>query len=74
MAVRSIPIPPSTNLAAVSYDDETRELFIGFRKGGQYKYKAVPANVADGFKQAGLGAGAYFRANILNQYQYERQG
>lgn len=74
MALRSIPIPLSSNLAAVSYDDDSQTLYIGFRKGGQYAYASVPASVADGFKAADIAAGAYFRANILNQYAYERQG
>ena len=73
MPVRSIPIPPSSNIAAVSYDDDAQELYVAFHKG-QYKYSGVPAKVADGFSNSGLAAGAYFRANILNQYAYERQG
>lgn len=75
MAIRQIPIPPSSNLAGVSYDDETRDLYIAFVRGNaNYVYRSVPAKVADGFSNSGLAAGAYFRANILNQYEYERQG
>lgn len=72
MSLRSIPISPSTNIQAVDYDDETSEMYITFVRGPQYLYRQVGQTVADGFQTSGIPAGSYFRANILNQYDYER--
>ena len=75
MALRSIPCIPDGNIQAVDYDDETSELYITFqRQDQQYKYASVGQVVADGFQNSGITAGRFFRANILNQYGYERIG
>lgn len=77
MPVRQIPAAPSTNIASVGYDDETRTLYIQFRnhgKGALYTYKDVPAQVAEGFSVAGMATTAYFNQNILNQYLTTRMG
>jgi hypothetical protein len=75
MALRDIEITPGTNLQSVAYDDDTSDLFIVFQRGdAQYVYHQVSQTTADGFQTSGLPAGAYFRANILNQYGYERVG
>lgn len=72
MAVRVIQSQPSTNIAQVSYDDETMTLIIRFVRGNRtYTYKQVPANVADGFATSGMRANAYFNQTVLNQYQHQ---
>lgn len=72
--IQGIQIPPnSSNILSVSYDDQTGDLFITFHKGNAvYRYPQVSLTVAEGFARSGLSAGAYFRANILNQYVGER--
>jgi hypothetical protein len=72
--VKGIQIPPqSSNIQSVSYDDETGDLFITFIKGNAvYRYPGVSLMQAEGFARSGLSAGAYFRANILNQIPGER--
>lgn len=68
MALQTIPIPPSTNIAQVRYDGETGQLQITFLSGRTYQYEDVPADVASRFSTQGQSPGKYFRANILNQY------
>jgi KTSC domain len=57
----------SSNLSAMRYDEETRLLQIRFHSGRSYDYKDVPADVADGLKQADS-AGRYFNSSIKGVY------
>lgn len=57
----------SSNLSAMRYDEETRLLQIRFHSGRTYDYKDVPADVADGLKQADS-AGKYFNSSIKGVY------
>jgi hypothetical protein len=84
MAQRQIPIPESSNLQSVVYDDEAMELIVVFHgvSGGKakspkyanatYLFKSVPSNVVDGLATSGLRATDYFRSNIYRQYIHER--
>ncbi len=74
MALIPIQIPSgSSNVSAVDYDQDRRELWVTFFKG-KYVYSGVSQGVADGFVTSGLTAGDYFRANVLNQFPYQRMG
>lgn len=53
----------SSNLAAMRYDEESNLLQIRFVSGRSYDYKDVPADVADGLKQA-ASPGKYFNSSI----------
>lgn len=57
----------SSNLSAMRYDGETRLLQIRFISGRTYDFKDVPADVADGLKQADS-AGKYFNSSIKGVY------
>lgn len=57
----------SSNLSAMRYDEETRLLQIRFLSGRSYDFKDVPADVADGLKQADS-PGKYFNSSIKGVY------
>jgi hypothetical protein len=59
-------------VVSVDYDEEKRELWVRFKKGGVYVYHEVGRGVADGFAQSIVSADRYFRSSVLNQYQFER--
>ena len=71
MPPRAIPIPPSTQIASVAYDDKTMELTVVFQRGGAYLYMGVPSDLVDGWTHA-FSAGAYFREFIKDQFEYAR--
>lgn len=72
MAAKTIPIGPSMNIRAVTYDEDAKDLVVQFFKGA-YIYHEVDALTAEEFSRA-PSPGLYFRAAILNQYPYERVG
>lgn len=57
----------SSNLSAMRYDEDSRLLQIRFLSGRTYDFKDVPADVADGLKQADS-AGRYFNNSIKGVY------
>lgn len=57
----------SSNLSAMRYDEQTCLLQIRFHSGRSFDYKDVPADVADGLKQADS-AGKYFNSSIKGVY------
>lgn len=57
----------SSNLSAMRYDEQSRTLQIRFHSGRSYDFKDVPADVADGLKQADS-AGKYFNSSIKGVY------
>jgi hypothetical protein len=58
---------PSTNLDAVSYDDETNTLGVTFLNGDVWHYAGVPAWMHDGLIDAGS-PGRYFRQWIRGKF------
>jgi hypothetical protein len=73
MAYQSIQFRPSTNIAAVQYDPETKDLRVQFLRSGRiYVYEGVDANTAEGFSRA-PSAGQYLNAFIKNAYPFEEQ-
>ncbi len=57
----------SSNLDAMRYDPETKQLQVRFKSGRTYDYPEVPQDVADGLESAGS-PGAYFNTAIKGVY------
>jgi hypothetical protein len=65
-----MPELESTNLASVTYDEETQELTITFRSGSTYVYSAVPLWVYNGLVTT-IDPGGYFNQVIKGSFAYE---
>lgn len=63
--------PPSSNILAVEYDTETREMRVTFQDTAIYAYSQVPEEVYDAFSRA-PSAGSYFWRMIRNRYAYRQ--
>ena len=61
----------STNLKSSTYNVETKELIVEFRKGGSYSYSTVPVQTVVSLKRA-LSKGSYFSKNIAKKYKYKK--
>lgn len=71
MAYQSISFRPSTNIAAIQWDPETKDLLVTFvRQGRQYIAHQVDARTAEGFSRA-PSAGQYYNNFIRDQYLVE---
>lgn len=57
----------SSNLNAVDYNTETKDMLIEFYTGQKYLYKQVPFTVYNELLHASS-KGAYFNKNIRNKY------
>lgn len=62
----------SSMIRAASYDPESQELHLTFKKGAKWIYEGVPQSEADSFAGASS-AGQYFLSSIKGQYA-ERRG
>ena len=60
----------SSNVEAIGYDPETRELHVQFINSGNYAYLDVEEWVFNEFLQAGS-KGEYLNQNIKGVYNYE---
>ena len=68
---RPLAARPDSNVIAAEYDESATTLRLTFRRDNrQYDYYQVPGKVASGFETSRLTAGRYFRAAIMNQYEY----
>jgi hypothetical protein len=54
-----VPIPDSSHISSIIYDDESMILYVEFQRGAIYAYMNVPGDIVTGFTQA-LSAGQYF--------------
>ena len=61
----------SSNLSAVGYDGQTKQLFIRFHSGALYVYNNVPQSIYEGLMNASS-HGQYHAAYIKNAYPYRR--
>ena len=61
----------SSSLTAVGYDSDSRTLEVEFRKGGVYRYLAVPASVHQLLMKA-PSKGRYLAAGVKNRFPYAR--
>lgn len=74
---REIPMPEmhfvdSSNVEAIGYDPDSRELHVRFLKSGDiYVYYDVEEWVFQEFLQADT-KGGYLNANIKDRYQYAK--
>ena len=58
----------SSNVAAIGYDQTTRELHVTFRSGKTYTYYEVPQATVDNLK-ASDSIGKFLATNIKGVYQ-----
>lgn len=63
----------SSTVQNVSYDDETKDLFVTFQKGAKYVYRNVPAELATNLANA-PSVGSMLRNEIEKYYSYARVG
>jgi hypothetical protein len=71
MATQIVPHTPSTNIAQITYDDETQTLTINFLKGGMVEFYEVDETAVQGFGTA-LSATKYMNSFIENVYPSQR--
>lgn len=64
----------SSNIAAVSYDEGTAQLYVRFvSSGATYRYDGVPPGVHEDLMSAGS-VGSFFAQHIKDAYRAERVG
>lgn len=62
----------SSNLQTVEYDQETKEMFVTFLKGGaRYVYDGVPEELANSLALA-ASPGSMLRTEVQPYYAYRR--
>ncbi len=61
----------SSNLKSSTYDSETKEFIVEFKKGGKYSYSNVPIQTIVELRRA-PSKGTYFNKNIANIYKYKK--
>jgi len=63
----------SSNIDAIGYDADERELYVRFSSGAEYVYHNVPEGVVKEFLDASS-KGKYLADNIKGVYAYEKIG
>ena len=71
MMLQQLSINSSSHLQSASYDPDTMDLIVTFRRGAVYRYKNVSGDVVAGLQNA-LSAGQYLNAFIKDAFEYER--
>ncbi len=61
----------SSNIKAVGYDEDLRELYVDFLTSGTYIYSDVPKRVFDGLRAA-PSKGSYLHQVVKSSYPYRR--
>jgi hypothetical protein len=61
---------PSTVIKRFDYQADTRELEVLFVTGRRYRYREVPAEVAEAFRGA-FAKGRYFNARIRDRFEFD---
>ena len=61
----------SSNLKNSTYNVDTKELVVEFKKGGQYSYEDVPISIFTKMRMA-ESQGSYFSKNISKSYKYKK--
>ena len=61
---------PSTVIRRFAYDPASRSLEVLFVTGRRYRYREVPAEVAEAFRSA-FAKGRYFNARIRDRYPFD---
>ena len=62
----------SSNVEAIGYEEEARELHVRFVSGGYYIYQDVPRQVFDGLLNA-PSKGSFLNREIKGVYQFTKQ-
>ena len=65
------PGMPSTAIRTLSYDEETRTLFVTFNDGDVYAYFETPPQVYAAFRAADS-KGGFFAREIRGRYRYQQ--
>jgi hypothetical protein len=61
----------SSQIRLATYNDQTKELYITFVKGAEYRYLDVPEETWEKLIKA-ESAGSFFIYNINGSFKYER--
>ena len=62
----------SSNVQAIGYEEEARELHVQFVSGGYYIYHDVPRQIFDGLLNA-PSKGSFLNREIKGVYQFTKQ-
>ena len=62
----------SSNVEAIGYDDNTRELHVQFLSGGYYIYHDVPREIFDELMNA-PSKGSFLNREVKRVYQFVKQ-
>lgn len=62
----------SSNIEAIGYDQESRELHVQFVSGARYVYQEVPPQVFDGLMAAGS-KGSFLNREVKGVYRYTKE-
>jgi hypothetical protein len=71
MARESVQHAPSSNIAGITWDSETMDLLITFRKGALIRYLNVDEETVRGFASA-MSATQYLNTAIVGQFMENR--
>lgn len=63
----------SSNMLGISYDEETKDLYVLFKQKTLYKYADVPKDVYDEFIKA-ESVGSFFFKRIKSKYECKKVG
>lgn len=69
--MRTFSTDRSSNIKAVTYDDDKKTLLVEFKLGGKYVYEEVPVELYESFSKA-ESAGKFFFANVRNKYKFTK--
>ena len=61
----------SSNLKSSTYNTQTKELIVEFKKGGKYSYNDVPIQTFISLRRA-PSKGVYFNKHIAKTYNYKK--
>ena len=61
----------SSNIKNVSYDSNTKDMTIVFKRDSKYVYRDIPLDLYKKFTES-ESAGKFFYANIRNHYKYSK--
>lgn len=62
----------SSNVDAIGYDEENKELKVNFVKGSSYVYMNVPKEVYEDFVES-TSKGRFFNRNISYAYEFYKE-
>ena len=63
----------SSNIVAIGYEEDEKQLHVQFNSGAEYVYHDVPATRVQDFLDADS-KGKYLNEHIKGKYEYEKVG